>query len=144
MIAKYQTINSIWLKICSKCKHTFNSQGPNIESLKAFFTNDKRKLDGLDCVCRQCRKIYRDSNKSKETARWSRNVAPGSPARKRHIVRSSTRKKFGTAKKQKCFYCQSSAKEWHHFKYTVSTVIPLCGPCHYAIPKLPNKKETGL
>jgi hypothetical protein len=96
------------------------------------FAKDRTKSSGLDRICRACRKAYRAKNKDKELARWKRNYAPGSEQRRKHIVRSQTRKKYGSARKHVCS-CGNPATEWHHIKYEIDSVVALCHECHEGV-----------
>ena len=109
---------------CCKCK---------IKRKVSSFTKDSSRTSGMDCICKLCRKEYRVKNKDKELKRWNLYCAKGTQARKRHIVRIATRKKYGSAKNQACFMCNSKAEEWHHFEYKIDSIVPLCHPCHSSI-----------
>lgn len=128
MKAEYIEFNGHWHKDCSKCKKAYGAE--SFEELKLFFTIDKRKSDGLDSACKDCKKQYRQNNKQKELHRWKRNYMPGSVNRQKHIIRSMTRRKFGSAKNQLCKHCNNPAEEWHHVVYQVDSVIALCQSCH--------------
>lgn len=111
---------------CSKCRLFLDP---------SCFARDKNKAHGLDYVCKSCRREYRQKNKDKELARWKRNYAPGTKQREKAMVRSQTRRKYGSAKKYKCFLpgCESQAEEWHHIKYETDSVVALCSNCHERI-----------
>lgn len=108
---------------CPKCEKFLDVQ---------FFTKDRSKPLGIDRICKGCRKAYRTRNKEKELARWKRNYEPGSMQRKKHIVRSQTRRKHGPASEQLCS-CGKPAVEWHHTEYKTDAVVALCHECHEAI-----------
>jgi hypothetical protein len=126
--AKYIAFNCEWHKDCAKCGNYFASD--SIVGLTAFFARDSSKSDKLDAVCKKCRASYRIEHKTNEQLRWKRYYAPGSENRKRHVVRSQTRRKFGSAKQQQCIKCNNNAEEWHHVLYKTDAAIPLCRHCH--------------
>lgn len=105
---------------CPKCENFLDPM---------FFAKDSTKPLGLDRVCKDCRRLYRQVNKAKELARWKRNYMPGSEQRKKHITRSQTRRKYGSAKEHIC-RCGRKAEEWHHIEYITNGAIPLCHVCH--------------
>lgn len=108
---------------CPKCENFIDAK---------FFTKDSTKPSGYDSICKTCRKAYRMINKDKELARWKRNYMPGSNQRKKHVIRSRTRNKYGSAKERICT-CGKPALEWHHFAYEVDAVVALCHTCHESI-----------
>lgn len=123
--------NGLKMKKCPKCEveYTFT-----FDRMLQFFTKQKSKKDGLDCICKRCRRHYRQLNKDKELLRWNKYYAKGTEARKRHIIRSQTRRKHGPANQFICKKCNSSiADEWHHETYTTDGAIPVCHPCHEMI-----------
>lgn len=97
------------------------------------FPKDSRKPNGYAYACKECKSKERKNKQDIELARWKKYYAVGTEARKRHIVRSQTRKKFGSAKEQKCVNCFKQAQEWHHIEYKVDEVIPVCRECHNLI-----------
>lgn len=105
---------------CPKCRNFLDSK---------FFAKDRTKPLGIDRICKECRKFYRQANKEKELIRWKRNYAPGSEQRKKHVIRSKTRIKYGSASTKTC-YCGSPAAEWHHTKYETDKAVALCHDCH--------------
>ncbi len=107
--------------ICCRCKE-------NKEL--SLFPKDKRKPLGVSYACKECKRIERHGKKDLELKRWKAYYAPGSDNRKRHVVRSQTRRKYGSAKKQLCILCYRLACEWHHKKYTTDDVVALCKGCH--------------
>lgn len=131
MLAEYQKFNGNWFKDCGKCKKPYGAE--NIYGLFYFFNKDKSRSDGFDAICKECRKKYRKINSKKEKLRWNRYYAPGTDARKRHIIRSQTRKKYGSAKKLNCKKYGNKANEWHHLEYKKEMAIPLCHKCHELI-----------
>jgi hypothetical protein len=129
MQAEFIAFNGDWHKDCSQCGGHFG--GECKDDLAVFFARDAGKIDGLDSVCKSCRKRYRQANKTKELARWKKTYAPKTEARKRAMVRSQTRRKYGSAHKLMCTKCKvTQASEWHHVIYTTDGAVPLCGPCH--------------
>jgi hypothetical protein len=131
MKAEFQEFNGNWFKLCPKCGSNYGAN--SIVGLLEFFRKDRTKIDGIDCVCKICKKSYRKNNKNKELNRWKNYYAPGTEARKRHNVRSQTRRKYGSAKNHKCHICELAANEWHHIEYKIDSVIPLCSSCHETI-----------
>ncbi len=114
------------MKRCPQCDITYENE-------RTSFVRDRHKKSGLDSICKNCRKEYRKKNKDRELSRWKQYYSPNSEARKRHMIRSLTRKKHGSAKLHKCNHCGSAAEEWHHTEYKVDTAIPLCSNCHECI-----------
>lgn len=111
------------VKICCQCKN---------EKLYSLFARDRNKPLGLDKTCKACRKQYRLNNKDKELARWKKSYAPGTLQRTKHVIRSLTRAKHGSAKNHICF-CGNAAEEWHHIEYKVDSVIAVCAECHHKV-----------
>lgn len=101
------------------------------EKMPLFYQRDPSQKDGLDCVCKECRRKYRQKNKGKELARWKRYSSPGSKGRRRHLVRAKTRAKFGKASDHLCAFCEGRADEWHHLEYRWYAAIPLCRVHHH-------------
>ena len=97
------------------------------------FPRDKRKPNGVAYTCKDCKKIERRIKRDKELKRWKTYYAPDTEARRRHIVRSQTRRKFGKASDHKCLSCGSDAQEWHHYEYKTDSAISLCANCHEKI-----------
>ena len=129
MKAEYIEFNGEWHKDCSTCKTPYGAE--TLEGLFTFFQKDRcNEGDGLDVVCKRCRKEYRQKNKSTELKRWKRYYAPGTENYKRFRVRVATRDKYGPASIHRCPDCGKQAQEWHHTTYKVDTVVPLCRPCH--------------
>src|ERR1019366_3792504 len=91
---------------------------------------DKRKPLGVAHACKECKRNERISKRDGELKRWKAYYAPGSKNRKRHVVRSQTRRKHGSAKEHACLFCGEQAEEWHHVEYITDGAIPICGPCH--------------
>lgn len=130
MKAEYIGFNGDWHKDCSKCKTPYGAE--TLEGLFTFFQKDRcNEGDGLDVVCKRCRKEYRQKNKEKELARWKQYYEPGSENHKRFLVRQATRDKYGPAKNQTCAFCEKRADEWHHLEYKVDSVIAVCEGCHH-------------
>ena len=113
------------MKSCARCQMSVIENKAH-----AFFPKDKRKLEGLAHTCKSCKSLERRGKADQELARWKRNYAPGTEARKKHIIRGQTRKKYGSAKHHLCKTCGNQAAEWHHTEYKVDSVIPLCEGCH--------------
>lgn len=128
MRAEYQDFGGEWCKDCGKCGSHYGSD--SVEGLTSAFARDASQVDGLDATCKKCRAKYRKENRAKEQKRWSDYYAPGSLNRKRHIVRGQTRRKLGSAKKNKCELCGSNADEWHHTEYKTDAVMAVCHQCH--------------
>lgn len=109
------------MKKCARCK---------IDKPRSGFPRDSSKTDGFAYSCKECKAIERKIKRKSELERWHRYYAKGSEARRRHCIRSQTRRKHGSAKLHKCSMCGDGAKEWHHIEYKTDSVIPLCEPCH--------------
>lgn len=129
MKAEYISFNGDYHKDCSRCGTKYGSTN-GLQGLSEFFPKDKRKSDGFAYTCKRCKAGERKTKVKEELARWKKYYAPGTEARKRHIIRSQTRKKFGSAKLQICQNCNLMANEWHHIEYKIDTVIALCEKCH--------------
>lgn len=127
MKAEQIEFNGDWHKDCARCKKPYGAY--TLLGLESFFPKDHRKPDGFAHTCKACKRVERKNNGSKELARWKRNYAPGTEQRKKHVIRSQTRRKYGSAKKHLCA-CGKQAAEWHHLEYATDKVVPLCEPCH--------------
>lgn len=96
------------------------------------FAKDKRRPLGIDTVCKDCRRAYRQKNKHKELDRWKRNYND-----KKHKARVSARWHF-SAKDFECAVigCESGAMELAHLDYEKPhDVIPLCESHHTLLDK---------
>ena len=131
MKAEYISFNGDWHKNCSRCEQHYGAN--SLSDLSAFFPKDKRKHDGFADACKKCKSNERKIKKDQELSRWKKYYSSGSEARKRHIVRSQTRRKYGSAKNKNCKFCNNKAQEWHHIKYETDSVIALCSNCHEKI-----------
>lgn len=96
------------------------------------FAKDKRRIHGLDAICKDCRRKYRQANKHKELERWKRNYND-----KKHKARIAARWEF-SAKEFICAVigCEATAQELAHLDYEKpKDVIPLCEMHHTLLDK---------